>query len=448
MVQVKALNGNKFIRKFLKELSGGDEELEAKLHIIRELNRYDFDKAALITKDIGSKEMQLVYNDTVDKLTKIYLPTIFGKAIQIDFDNLITLPIYHLDNYQVLITDDKYNIIGIEPANKFPEEELIALVGRHPFKDTKGWTFTKVTFNNLDCIGISQKTLKERGGDFDGDPIMVILFYFDPRIRKEIEPKVTKVKYDTNEAIKLPVKMDKATLKKELKNIEIPEFDFKYSNNNHVILYPETISHIQNLETLNGAILMALNICGINITKQELLQQRDSIIQLIKTEIENIEDDSEREELLEIFSEIHETFITILVPIMYKDLNLPLYSSTIRLHLKDKGPAIFGYLQKILLSVANTRDEIKRVLDFIDLKQQEVIDLKKAENSILSFNSALNSKRSENLENNEQIADLYIKWKEETDANWSKNKWKLLFNNNPQDELDQLAVLDRFIDFE
>jgi FtsZ-binding cell division protein ZapB len=193
---------------------------------------------------------------------------------------------------------------------------------------------------------------------------------------------------------------------------------------------------------------MALNICGINITKQELLQQRDSIIQLIKTEIENIEDDSEREELLEIFSEIHETFITILVPIMYKDLNLPLYSSTIRLHLKDKGPAIFGYLQKILLSVANTRDEIKRVLDFIDLKQQEVIDLKKAENSILSFNSALNSKRSENLENNEQIADLYIKWKEETDANWSKNKWKLLFNNNPQDELDQLAVLDRFIDFE
>ena len=133
---------------------------------------------------------------------------------------------------------------------------------------------------------------------------------------------------------------------------------------------------------------------------------------------------------------------------MYKDLNLPLYSSTIRLHLKDKGPAIFGYLQKILLSVANTRDEIKRVLDFIDLKQQEVIDLKKAENSILSFNSALNSKRSENLENNEQIADLYIKWKEETDANWSKNKWKLLFNNNPQDELDQLAVLDRFIDFE
>ena len=101
-----------------------------------------------------------------------------------------------------------------------------------------------------------------------------------------------------------------------------------------------------------------------------------------------------------------------------------------------------------MLSVANTRDEIERVLDFIDLKQQEVIDLKKAENSILSFNSALNSKRSENLENNEQIADLYTKWKEETDANWSKNKWKLLFNNNPQDELDQLAVLDRFIDFE
>ena len=37
MVQVKALNGNKFIRKFLKELSGGDEGFKKNIVVWKRL---------------------------------------------------------------------------------------------------------------------------------------------------------------------------------------------------------------------------------------------------------------------------------------------------------------------------------------------------------------------------------------------------------------------------
>ena len=394
MVVLKNLNGNDYVKRKLKEAIK-DERLFKLSCVVRELNRHDFDRLFLQYSSISQppEEWQQFYKDIVDKLIKIHVPTTYGKAIQIDYENLIELPAEDRNKIQVLIFDyieNKLQITDIHPANNFKVDELLALVGRHPFKDILGWTVCQVKFSDElhEVIGISQHTWKMRGGDFDGDDVLVILMKLPEQLHKQLKPEIKKAEYKTNEIITLPTKMSKATISKEINNITIPDFEFTYCKQGRCLIYPETISHIQNLENLHGAILMAINIAtsfNIRWDKNTLITATKHIINELKRELEEAGhklSSKQYQQLKTIIEEIHPTFYMILTPILAIDnIDIDLYQATLRIFLKDKGPAIFGYIQKQLLSVAETREEIEQALNYVDQKQQQVIDLKKAENS-------------------------------------------------------------------
>lgn len=451
---MQVLNGNKsepgnYIKEKIHKMTG-DKRLARIIEVCRLLNRHDVDKLIMMNIPLSAREWTEIFKDAVNKLTKIHVPTIYGKAVQIDYENLIMLPEEDKYRYKVLVLEEKGNMLqiaDIKDANNFEENELLALVGRHPFVDTLGWTTTKVTFSKelKEVIGIGQKTWKQRGGDFDGDAAMIILLKLPKKYYDKYVPEVTRSTYETSEYIKLPKKSCKAVVSVEFNDLTIPKVDFHYVKDNKCRIYPESISHLQNLETLTGAILMAINIATnyrVKWTKQQLKRNTTQLITEIKQELEYLRDTNPQlfTKYVTIFSKIHPTFLQIITPLMLidDDIDIEMYQAILRVHIKDKGPSLFGYLEKVFLSVAQTREDIERVLDYISKHQQKVIDMKKAEHSLLDYNEALVSKNKEQLKASE-LKDLYERWKN-VDANWSKNKWKLLLGVE-NDIIDKLATI-------
>ena len=417
-----------------------DPRLQTLIKLLRIINRHDTDELILRGMPLSHPRWIDVYKKAVDTLVRIHLPSIYGKAIQIDKENLIELPEEDKHRFNVIVFESNNNelkIAKIDKADKYETDELLALVGRHPFVDPLGWHICKVAFNpNLkECIGIGQKTMKDRGGDFDGDAIMVLLLKLPKEYYEKYAPEVTDVQYNISESIQLPKSINKAVVKTEIKDLEIPDFDFpgvpSNTNTNELNIYPETISHLQNTETLAGAILLAINIATgyrVRWTRDQLKRNTEQLISILKAANP------------EILQTVHRSFLQIITPlILIHDIDVDLYQAVIRIHIKDKGPSLFGYLQKVLLSVTETPEEIERVLNYISQNQQKVLDMKKGEHSILHYNNALLHKRGEVLANSE-IGDLYERWKN-TDYNWSKDKSKLLTFGKPSNELDKLATV-------
>jgi len=445
------IGNNGYIEQKLKELIPDKRLYRYKL-LLRELNRHDFDRLFLRTGKVTGDEWIQFYKDIVDKLIKIHIPNIYGKTVQIPQENLVILPEDDKKYMNVLVMDyvqDKLKVVGIKPASEFDSNELLCLLGRHPFVDTKGWTICKVDFGQLKgVIGVGQQTWVDRGGDFDGDSALIVLIKLPEKLHRELEPEVYETTYEINESITIPKSIKKAVVEVKLDTIEMPDFRFAYCKDNKCTVFPETISYLQNLENLTPAILMAINIATdfkIKWNANQLKNNTEMILQAVKEEIEIIKKkDRQSAKLLQQFIDaIHPTFMQILTPLVFieNDIDIELYQAVLRIFLKDKGPSKFGALQKRLLSVAETKEEIRRVLDFIAEKQQAIIDLKKAEHPITAFNEALNATRKEYLENSE-VADLYIKWRN-IDANWSKNKYKLLFYEIENDIVDKLVSVVR-----
>jgi hypothetical protein len=190
---------------------------------------------------------------------------------------------------------------------------------------------------------------------------------------------------------------------------------------------------------------MAINVSTnfeVRWNKQQLIETTQKIKNAIKNELNELKEKQPKvyEQLKAFIDNIHPVFFSILTPLMCIDnIDAEMYQATLRIYLKDKGPSIYGYLQKILLSVSESKEEIERALNFIDRKQQAIIDLKKAEHSLVNYNEALKAKAKKFLEQSE-VKDLYEKWKA-VDCNWSKNKWKLILYGQKNDELDELASI-------
>jgi len=449
-------NNNTYIKEKIQQITS-DKRVQRIIEVCRQLNRADTDRLIMMNISLSDKEWTEIFKDAVDKLTKIHVPTIYGKVVQIDYENLVMLPIEDKNRYKVLVLEEKDNMLqvtDIKDANNFEENELLALVGRHPFVDTLGWIMTKVTFSKelKEVIGIGQKTWKQRGGDFDGDAAMIILLKLPKKYYDKYVPEVTRSTYRSHEYIKLPKKSSKAVISIEFNDLTIPKVEFHYVKDNKCRIFPESISHLQNLETLTGAILMAINIATnyrVKWTKQQLKRNTEMLITAIKQELQTLKQRNPQlfAKYAIIFSKIHPTFLQIVTPLLFIDnIDLEMYQAILRVHIKDKGPSLFGYLEKVFLSVAQTREDIERVLKYISKHQQKVIDMKKAEHSLLDYNEALISKNKEQLKESE-LKDLYERWKN-VDANWSKNKWQLLVYGKTNDIIDLLAAIVHKICYE
>jgi len=450
VIKMKALNGNKnYFQQKVLELTYGDTKTAKLIEVCRLLNVHDTSRLVMMNIPLSSREWTELFKDVVDKLIKIHLPTIYGKAVQIDYENVIVLPEEDKKHFNVIVLEEKdglLQITDIKKAHELKEEELLALVGRHPFVDVHGWAITKVTFdkNIKEVIGIGQQTLKQRGGDFDGDAIMVILLKLPKKYYDEYAPEVTESKYESSEHITLPTKVSKAVVDVEINDLTIPKVEFQYVENNKCRIFPESISHLQNLETLTGAILMAINVATnyhIKWTKQQLKRNTELLLKQIEQELQYLRENNPNQFTIyhKLYDQLHPTFVQILVPLMFiDDIDIEMYQAILRVHIKDKGPSLYGYLEKVFLSVAQTRKDIERVLNFISKHQQKVIDMKKAEHSLLQYNEALKNKSKEKLKVSE-LADLYEKWLQ-VEANWSKNKWKLLLGIE-NDIIDKLATI-------
>jgi len=443
-------NNNYILNKIKEEIH--DEKLIKFFSYIRHLNMHDFDQALLKNNTLNCKDMDLVYKSIVDKLIKIHVPTLYSKVIQSNYENLIELPLEDKHRFNVLIFDydkDKNLIIKeITTIDKIEtEEQILAMVGRHPFVNIHGWCLCKVAFNNniKEIATIGQKTWKDRGGDFDGDAMIAILIKLPKQQHEQLEPKVYKSEFKSNEHIELPKIDSKIGVENELKDIRFSKFNLNYTENNKCKIYPSTISHLQNINHLQGAIVTAVQISTqtIHWNSDKVNDLTTYIMKKIKEELPLLkkQDPQLYKNLIEILPKIHRQFFMLIMPLIILEdkIDTELYEACIRIYLKDTGPQIMGRIQKQLLSVSKTPEEIKESLNFVNKQQQQIIDLKKAENPISNYNYVLNIRK--NLDNINEIKDIFNKWKH-IERNWSKNKKELLFyeSSNP-DDIDLLVSI-------
>lgn len=450
-MKMKSLGGNEnYIEEKIKKLTG-NKNLQNILKICRIMNRHDTDQLLVMNVPLSNKVWVELFTNVTNKLLKIHLPTIYGKVIQIDKENLIELPSEDIERFNVIVLEEQDNnleITKIEKASKYDVNELLALIGRHPFVDNQGWHICKVSYTSelKECIGIGQCTLKARGGDYDGDAILLILLKLPRKYHEQYSPDVTETKHKISETITIPKSMDKAKLKLEIGEIQLHDFKFQYMDKNHCIVFPETISHLQNIQSLTGAILLAINVSTEyreKWSRKQLKENTEMLMVAIKQELEILRKNNPEKfkEYVQVFKIIHPTFLQIIVPLIFiENINLELYQAIIRTFVKDKGPSLFGYLQKIFLSTVNEPEDIERVLKWISDHQQKIIDMKKAEHSILDYNFALLYKSNKKLKESE-LGDLYKQW-EMIPYNWSKQKWKLLTYGKPScSKIDTLVTI-------
>ena len=159
------LNGNNPTENKLMMLANNDKRMYNILKVCWCLNRYDMEKYMAMNLPLSDNSWIELFKNVVEKLSKIHIPTVYGKAVQIDMENIIELPYNDIERYNVLMLEecnDKLQITKIVKASEVEENDLLALVGRHPFVDVKGWTITKVTFSKElhEVIGIGQHTLR------------------------------------------------------------------------------------------------------------------------------------------------------------------------------------------------------------------------------------------------------------------------------------------------